>query len=224
MIGTGRIRGAGIQHEICHEPFTEAALCHKSFSRVQQAVYSTFLVRRLNYCTIAVPGRLNGHSCRISILTGRGSQMQDSEEILSQARQRARKMGLPYEGVVLPGEAYELLQQLPDAKLVDVRTRAELHFVGRVPGSVDIEWNSYPTMQRNANFIQQLIEAVPQDAPVLFVCRSGGRSHEAALVAAQAGYAKAYNVLEGFEGERDADGHRGTLGGWRHAGLPWVQT
>jgi rhodanese-related sulfurtransferase len=57
----------------------------------------------------------------------------------------------------------------------------------------------------------------------MFLCRSGVRSDAAARVAAAAGYAKAFNVVEGFEGDKDADGHRGTLGGWRKAGLPWVQ-
>ena len=38
-----------------------------------------------------------------------------------------------------------------------------------------------------------------------------------------AGFANCYNVLEGFEGDKDADGHRGTIGGWKVAGLPWIQ-
>lgn len=150
--------------------------------------------------------------------------MAGNQDILKQARQRAREMGLPYAGALLPGEAYQLLQQQPAAKLVDVRSRAELDFVGRVPGSVEIEWKSYPGMQPNPNFIQQLSQKVPQDAIVMFVCRSGGRSHETALAAMQAGYSDAYNVLEGFEGDRDAGGHRNTVGGWRAAGLPWVQS
>ncbi len=63
-----------------------------------------------------------------------------------------------------------------------------------------------------------------KQAPVLFICRSGGRSHNAALLATQAGYADAYNVLEGFEGDRNDEGHRNTVGGWRAAGLPWTQS
>ena len=58
----------------------------------------------------------------------------------------------------------------------------------------------------------------------VFLCRSGGRSHETAAAAAQAGYRDAYNVLEGFEGDRDAGGHRNTTGGWRARGLPWSQS
>ena len=145
------------------------------------------------------------------------------ENIRKQAQERARAMGLPYEGALLPREAHELLQQLPNARLVDVRSRAEFDFVGRVPGSVEIEWKSYPGMQPNANFMQQLERSVPKDAVLLFMCRSGGRSHEAALAAVNAGF-EAYNVLEGFEGDRDASGHRNTVGGWRAAGLPWMQS
>jgi rhodanese-related sulfurtransferase len=78
-------------------------------------------------------------------------------------------------------------------------------------------------MNPNPDFLQQLAQQVPKDATLLFICRSGGRSHEAALAAKAAGY-QAYNVLEGFEGERDANDHRNTVGGWRTAGLPWMQS
>ncbi len=145
------------------------------------------------------------------------------DDIRKQAQGRARTMGLPYEGALLPREAHAMLEQLPNAKLVDVRSRAEFDFVGRVPGSVEIEWKSYPGMQPNPDFMRQLTQSAPPGTVLLFLCRSGGRSHEAALAAVQVGY-EAYNVLEGFEGDRDASGHRNTVGGWRAAGLPWVQS
>ena len=66
--------------------------------------------------------------------------------------------------------------------------------------------------------------ATDKEAPVLFICRSGGRSHNAAMLAMQAGYTQCYNVLEGFEGDKDAAGHRNTKGGWRASGLPWSQS
>jgi rhodanese-related sulfurtransferase len=147
------------------------------------------------------------------------------DDILSTARERARQMGLPYEGALTPREAYELLQQSPGAKLVDVRTRAEWDWVGRIPGAIEIELLTYPGNRPNANFVQELERSVDMDKndPVLFICRSGGRSHNAAMLARQAGY-DAYNVLEGFEGDKDASSHRNTKGGWRAAGLPWVQS
>ncbi len=146
------------------------------------------------------------------------------DEIMKTARARAREKGLPYEGALLPAEAQAVLQQQPGAKLIDVRSRAELDFVGRVPGSVEIEWKSYPGMLPNPQFLAQLAQAVPQDTTVMFLCRSGGRSHETAAAATQAGYRDAYNILEGFEGDRDAAGHRNSAGGWRARGLPWVQS
>ncbi|MBL8532920.1 MAG: rhodanese-like domain-containing protein, partial [Betaproteobacteria bacterium] len=61
-------------------------------------------------------------------------------QILETAQERARTKGLPYDGALTPAEAQELLTLAPGAKLVDVRTRAEWDWVGRVPGSVEIEW------------------------------------------------------------------------------------
>lgn len=133
-------------------------------------------------------------------------------------------MNLPYAGALLPSEAHALMRENSGAKLVDVRTQAEWEYVGRVPQSVLIEWNTYPSGQRNSRFLEELQSKIPKtEAPVLFLCRSGARSHHAAMLATQAGYPNSYNILEGFEGDKDANGHRNTVGGWRVAGLPWVQ-
>lgn len=144
-------------------------------------------------------------------------------EILGLARERAERLGLPYAGALTPSEAWEVLQHAPGAKLVDVRTRAEWDWVGRVPGAVEIEWLSYPGNTPNAAFAQQLAREVDSEALVMFMCRSGVRSDKATRAAAEAGFTEAYNVLEGFEGDRDANGQRNRVGGWRHAGLPWTQ-
>lgn len=150
--------------------------------------------------------------------------MDSVNEILSRAKQRAEAMKLPYAGALLPSEAHALLQQVPTAKLVDVRTQAEWEYVGRVPGSVLVEWNRFPSGERNPLFLEQLQAQVAKtEAPVMFLCRSGARSHHAAAAATQAGYPNSFNVLEGFEGGKDALGHRNSVGGWRIAGLPWVQ-
>ncbi|MDB5865708.1 MAG: Rhodanese-related sulfurtransferase [Betaproteobacteria bacterium] len=146
-------------------------------------------------------------------------------DTLKKARDRAKEMRLPYEGALTPAEAHEILQQTPDAKIVDVRTRAELDWVGRIPGAVEVELLTWPGSRPNADFVQQLEQKIDdKDAPVLFICRSGARSHNAAMLAMQAGYRDAYNVLEGFEGDKDAEGHRNKVGGWRAAGLPWTQS
>jgi rhodanese-related sulfurtransferase len=144
------------------------------------------------------------------------------DDIKRNARERGQKLRLPYAGAVLPAEAHALMQA--GAKLVDVRTEAELHYVGAVPGSETIEWSSFPEGQRNPDFLEQLAKATRKDQPVMFLCRSGVRSHHAAVAATEAGWTEAYNVLEGFEGDKDANDHRGTVGGWRKAGLPWVQS
>jgi rhodanese-related sulfurtransferase len=144
--------------------------------------------------------------------------------IFAAAHERAVNDRLPYFGAVSPSEAHAVMTAAPEARLIDVRTRPEWDYVGHVPGSSLLQWNVYPDGKRNPDFLEQLrLEAPDLDAPVLFLCRSGQRSDGAARVAAAAGYSKAFNVLEGFEGDKDAHGHRGQLGGWRKAGLPWVQ-
>lgn len=144
-------------------------------------------------------------------------------EIINLACERAKALGLPYKGALTPAEAYDLLRLAPGAKLVDVRTRAEWDWVGRVPNAVEIEWNQYPGGVRNPNFVTELKRQVDPEAMVVFLCRSGVRSIGAATAASEAGYNNCYNVLEGFEGDKDANGHRGNIGGWRKAGLPWIQ-
>ena len=143
-------------------------------------------------------------------------------DLLNLARTRARELKLPYAGALTPKEAHEIWQLAPGAKIVDVRTRAEWDWVGRIPGAEEIEWLLYPTNQPNSHFLAQLKQQVDPEALVMFICRSGARSHNAACLASQAGYSESYNVLEGFEGDKDADGQRGKTGGWRHSGLPWI--
>lgn len=151
--------------------------------------------------------------------------MEATEQILARARERAQRSNLPYAGALLSAEAYALMQFLPGARLVDVRTRAELEWVGRVPGSAAIEWNTWPGAQRNPTFMAEFAALVAGNEHdiVMFLCRSGVRSHHAALAVTEAGHGNAYNILQGFEGDKDASGQRNRLGGWRFTGLPWTQ-
>lgn len=110
--------------------------------------------------------------------------------------------------------------QAQEAILVDVRTDAERAWVGQVPGAIAVQWKLWPGMAHNPDFDVQLQAAVPAGGQVVLLCRSGVRSVAAATRAAQLGF-QAYNILEGFEGDVDANGHRGNLGGWRKQGLPW---
>ena len=145
----------------------------------------------------------------------------DIAAIKKAAAERARQSGLPYAGALTPAEAQMLLEA--GAQLVDVRTKPELVYVGYVPGSVLVEWQTYPGNSPNPDFLVQLSEVAKRDDTLMFLCRSGVRSHFAAAAATQAGWGDCYNVLEGFEGNKDAAQHRNTVGGWRKAGLPWVQ-
>lgn len=144
--------------------------------------------------------------------------------ILEQAQQRAKQNSLPYSGALLPQEANQILQLAPGAKLVDVRSKAELDFVGRIPGAIEIEWATYPGMKPNPNFMASLEQQVDKEVLVMFICRTGARSHNAAVVAATAGYSEAYNVQEGFEGDKNAKNQRNSVNGWRAANLPWEQS
>jgi rhodanese-related sulfurtransferase len=146
------------------------------------------------------------------------------DEILAAARSRGA--GQPYAGAVTPQEAFALLQLDPRAKLVDVRTNAERDWVGR-PALPDaqhgaVQWSLYPGGVPNPDFADQLRQVADQDDVLLFLCRSGVRSRHAARVATELGYPNAFDILEGFEGERDQEGHRKTVGGWCKAGLPWI--
>lgn len=149
--------------------------------------------------------------------------MSKINNILLGAKQRAEQMGLPYSGALLPEEAYEIMQHVAAAKLVDVRSSAEWNFVGVVPGAVNIEWKTFPGMIENPNFLSQLKHQVDPEGIVMFMCRTGARSDQTARLAAEHGYADCFNVLEGFEGDKDGRGHRGTVTGWKAKQLPWSQ-
>lgn len=121
---------------------------------------------------------------------------------LAAAQERGKTKNLPYSGELLPEEANRLLQAAPGAKLVDVRTQAERDWVGRIPGAIEIEWATYPGMKPNPNFLASLQQQVDKEALVMFLCRSGQRSHAAASVAAQAGYTEAYNTWKASKATR----------------------
>ncbi len=133
-----------------------------------------------------------------------------------------------YLGDVTSAEAWKILSSDPDAVLVDVRTKAEWIFVG-IPDlgrigkrSLFIEWQRYPDMRPNPEFVDQL-KSHSVDTPMLFLCRSGVRSRAAAIAMTQQGFSRCYNVCDGFEGNLDGDKHRATAESWKSAGLPWVQ-
>lgn len=133
-----------------------------------------------------------------------------------------------YAGDVTATEAYQALQDDPDAVLVDVRTPAELTYVGlpvldSIGKSVAlIQWHPEITEEQLTSALGQA--GVSEQTPVYFMCRSGARSLNAAVLATHGGFTRAYNVSGGFEGPHDAAGHRGTVSGWKAEGLPWRQS
>ena len=126
-----------------------------------------------------------------------------------------------YAGDISPVQAYAWLTT-GQLVVVDVRSDAEREWVGYVPGAIAIAWKQWPGMVPNANFDSALQTSVAPGGKVAFLCRSGVRSIAAARRATELGL-QAYNILDGFEGNLDADAHRNTTGGWRKAGLPWRQ-
>ncbi len=138
---------------------------------------------------------------------------------------------MQYKSDISPSEAWEKLKKNSDCLLIDVRTQAEWFFTGVVDLSplkkecIFLEWQIFPDMHFNSSFIQTLEKILKKQHPqeILFLCRSGQRSAEAANCMANRGYRECYNIRDGFEGAANAYHHRSSMGGWRHAGLPWIQ-
>lgn len=138
-----------------------------------------------------------------------------------------------YAGDVTAREAWEKLTSDSGAVLVDVRTTVEWQLIGK-PDLSSIEhepvYLQWVTMQGvNKAFVDELRAALEErgtakDAPVYFMCQSGGRSKMAAMQCAELGYAASFNIAEGFEGDLDEHRHRNSVSGWKVAGLPWTQS
>ena len=137
---------------------------------------------------------------------------------------------IEYAGDISAAEAWERLKNDPKAQLLDVRTRAEWNFVG-LPDLSSlgrrvhcVEWQGFPTGARNPGFTGEAAQALDDaSTQVMVLCRSGARSRAAAIALTQAGFIRAFNIGDGFEGDPDEDGHRGQINGWKASGLPWRQ-
>jgi rhodanese-related sulfurtransferase len=140
-----------------------------------------------------------------------------------------------YAGDLLAVDAYALLEGDASAVLIDVRTNAEwayvgtpdIHALGKAP--LFLEWQSYPSMAVDADFAARLdallhAKGVERGAPLVFLCRSGARSRNAAIAMTNAGWGPCFNISDGFEGPLDGSRRRGGAGGWKAGGLPWTQT
>ena len=126
---------------------------------------------------------------------------------------------------LLPIQAYDWLQNHPDALFVDVRMEIESLYVGRPPGVVNVPWYEYPDLQPDAQKFAEIVasEATGKDQPLLLICRSGQRTVAAGNALQAAGFTDVQHVVHGFEGDLNDEFKRSTLSGWRFDGLPWEQ-
>ena len=145
-----------------------------------------------------------------------------AQKIIASARLRSLDGNLRYAGAVTPDETNALMQE-PGVKLIDVRSRAEWVWVGRIAGSHLVPWSHFTDngLVRNEAFLEQLQSVASPGDVLLMLCRSSKRSKPASEAATAAGFAHTFDILEGFEGDPDAQGRRNTVEGWRFRGLPW---
>jgi rhodanese-related sulfurtransferase len=160
------------------------------------------------------------------------ARLSSGEALVELAEKAARNKvgGLNYGGDISPAEAFSYIKN-NQSFLIDVRTIPEWQFVGvpNLDGAagklLTLSWKHYPSFSLNAQFVDSLAadDSINKDTALFFLCRSGGRSLDAAVAMTEAGYDYCFNIEGGFEGEADASGHRGTAGGWKAANLPWIQ-
>ena len=138
---------------------------------------------------------------------------------------------MKYAGDINSSDAFEILKNELNSFLIDVRTLPEWQFSG-VPDLssvrkdiLTISWKNYPKMDMNSNFAGQ-VEGIISDkvAKLFFICKTGGRSLDAAIKMTELGYRNCYNIASGFEGDLNDNNQRGKINGWKASGLPWEQT
>lgn len=116
------------------------------------------------------------------------------------------------------------IREHPEAVILDVRTPEEWESVGRPihpqgGKAIFLSWRLGPSMERSASFeadCEEALSGFSKDTPILWLCRGGHRSYEAAMAMASRGWSGGWNVVDGYEGH-------GVPGapGWKKEGLPW---
>jgi rhodanese-related sulfurtransferase len=135
---------------------------------------------------------------------------------------------------IIAREASELLKKDQFSVLADVRTKEEFDSVGIVDSMsfegrmILLPWQTFPSMAPNPEFdfileeeLARLFSDNFKENKIIFLCRTGGRSQQAALHAVNLGYKNCYNIISGFEGDLDKEGKRGNINGWKASNLPW---
>lgn len=134
---------------------------------------------------------------------------------------------------ITPLEAWKILQTDPSSTLLDVRSTMEFEYVGHPLDALHIPWKEAPDWQVTPDFVDKVRTSLQkkhgltrsvEELAVLAICRSGARSLSAVELLEREGFKQLYNVIEGFEGDRDTNNHRNTINGWRFHELPWQQS
>ena len=129
-------------------------------------------------------------------------------------------------------EAYSILQKSENAVLIDVRSTMEYEYVGHPVNAVHVPIKESPGWEIRVDFINNIKSELTKKFPniqnlfeihILLLCRSGKRSEQAALMLESEGYKNTINITDGFEGDKDVNGHRSVINGWRFNKLPWKQ-
>ena len=134
-------------------------------------------------------------------------------------------------------DAGKALAGNPDIVFIDVRDPIEVFFVGhpesadanvplRIVGHAFNAKKGRYASRANENFVAEVDavmarEGADKDDPVFTICRSGNRSAVAAEKLAKAGYTNVWNLVDGFEGDKNDAGRR-QVNGWQNADLPWT--
>jgi len=130
-------------------------------------------------------------------------------------------------------QAWEILEDDPQAVLLDVRTSMEFEYVGHPLNALHVPWMDAPSWNIDTDFASKVRAALVKrfgtdddtgDIAIMAICRSGKRSQAAAEELVRHGFNNLYNIEDGFEGDLDNNGHRNTINGWRVADLPWEQS
>jgi len=142
-----------------------------------------------------------------------------------------KKLELSQLNHLSPQEAFDYLEEISSALLIDIRSNMEFLFVGHPTGAIHVPWIDEPDWEVNPNFVKEIRQLLlggicdqgESSPPIILICRSGKRSVDAGKALLDAGMHNVCHIDEGFEGDRDANYHRSAVGGWRYRGLPWEQ-
>ena len=140
-------------------------------------------------------------------------------------------------------QAYQYTMENMDKTLfIDTRTPSELNYLGAttvMDASVPLvfmdtrDWNDKKHRYRRAsnnNFVADIEARLKQkglnkEDTVILICRSGKRSAKGVNLLADAGFTRAYSVVDGYEGDKAKKGKdkgQRTVNGWKNSGLPWT--